>query len=62
MAVFDWQTAENKLAQLVALAAGLPVGKVLWEGQTLPSGLSNAAVPGSGRPALPYAPGPGRHE
>ena len=37
MAVFDWQTAENKLAQLVALAAGLPVGKVLWEGQTAPS-------------------------
>ena len=50
MAVFDWQTAENKLAQLVALAAGLPVGKVMWEGQS------------KDRPALPYAPGPGRHE
>lgn len=40
---FDFQALENVIAQVVASAAGLPTGKVIWEGQTCP------------RPALPYA-------
>lgn len=42
MATFDWQAFENKIARMVASASGLPVGKVVWQGQT------------ANRPALPY--------
>ena len=62
MTVTNWDTIENALVAQVRAASGLPVGKVMWEGQTAPSALAGAAVPSAGRPALPYAPGPGRHE
>jgi hypothetical protein len=42
MALFDWAAAENKIAQVLAAAANIGAGKILWEGQGAP------------RPALPY--------
>ena len=42
MANFDWATAEQGLARIVATAGGFSAGKVIWEGQT------------ATRPALPY--------
>ena len=35
--VTNWDTIENALVAQVRAASGLPVGKVMWEGQTAPS-------------------------
>ena len=37
MTVTNWDTIENALVAQVRAASGLPVGKVMWEGQTAPS-------------------------
>lgn len=51
----DWAAVEAVLVAQVCAGTGLAAGKVILEGQTLPSSLSGASVPGAGRPPLPYA-------